>query len=273
MTTKSTVSDTDLKLFINLGNPESIDTSPRADEDENDDIEEGEEDEDEGEEDIEEGEDEEEAEDEDEEDEDIDSLRRSMASGGAPRDPWEAKPVPSTSMSKEDIEYQKTAVLLELDRLRGLGCKLTRDYTVEDNLEDMEYEARRHVLALEEANNINVLKDGLRLFVSGTEYANKKFGPILNLNGFSQSVSNDINAGRYNLTLSKLHRKYFRSPGQTSPELELAFSLMGAAAFHHFQKSYVSNIMPSTNVPNSRSKPIFPPAADDDSDDELPPMI
>ena len=266
---KSTVSDTDLKLFLNLSNPEA---TKGADEEDDDDESTEAEEEEEGEED---GEDEEEdgEEGEDLEEEEDDAPRRSTASRGPcrTRDDDDGFGAPASPMSQEDIDYQKTAVLLELDRLRGLGCKLTREYTMADSLEEMEYESRRHVLMLEEQSNVSVLKDGLRLFVSGTEFANRKFGPFLNLDGFGVSVSNDINAGKYNLTLSKLHRKYFKTPGQSSPEIELAFSLMGAAAFHHFQKSYFQSA--GFAVPKPKM-PAFPAAADDDdSDDELPPSM
>ena len=276
----SAVSNTDLKLFLNLSNPDKVDAEAngRIEEDDEDDGEEGEEGE-EGEYDEEDGEEEEDG----DEDGGLPNLLPSSSSAAPSRAARsrvsqraveeDAAPAPEP-MSPQDIEYHKTTVLLELDRLKAMGCKLTREYTIDDNLEEMEYEARRHVLHLEEQNNVNTLKDGMRLFVSGCEFANGKFGPFLNLDGFSQSVSNDLGAGKYNLTLSKLHRKYFKTPGQSSPEMELAFSLMGAAAFHHFQRSYMNKMMP--NHPSSRraaAPPAFPPAADDDSDEDLPPSF
>jgi hypothetical protein len=264
---KSTVSDTDLKLFLNLSNPEATKGVDEEADDDDESTEADEEDDEEG----EEGDEEDGEEGEDLEEEDDDDAPRHSTASRRTRVPDDGFGAPAASpMSEEDIAYQKTAVLLELDRLRGLGCKLTREYTMADSLEEMEYESRRHVLMLEEQSNVSVLKDGLRLFVSGTEFANRKFGPFLNLDGFGVAVSNEINAGKYNLTLSKLHRKYFKTPGQSSPEIELAFSLMGAAAFHHFQKSYFQSA--GFAVPKPKTMPAFPAAADDDdSDDELPP--
>ena len=176
-------------------------------------------------------------------------------------------------MSREEIDYAKTSVMLELERLRGLGCKLTREYTMHDPLEEMEYEARRHVLMLEEQNSVNTMKDGLRLFVSGMEFANTRFGPFLSLDGFSQSVSGELVAGKYNMTLSKLHRKYFKTPTQSSPEMELAMGLLGAAALHHFQRSHLHKMMPPARASAPSFMPDLPPAADDDSDEDLPPSF
>ena len=278
----STVSDTDLKLFIGLANPEKTNADVGDDDDT-----EGEDGEDEYDEDeLDEVEEERGSdgvpEEEDEEDDEVEEDELPDLSGGRPapsvanstgRFSAAADSPPPVEMSKEELDYAKTSVLLELERLRGMGCKLTRDYGMHDSLEEMEYEARRHVLLMEEQNNVNMMKDGLRLFVSGAEFANGKFGPFLNLDGFSQSFSSELTTGKYNMTLTKLHRKYFKTPVQSSPEMELAMGLLGAAAMHHFQRSYMHKIVPQqrSSASGASFMPNVPPAADDDSDEDLPP--
>ena len=258
----STVSDTDLKLFMGLSNPEKTnhDAEDAHDDEDGEDVLEDESEEEEEEED---GEGADEADEEEEDEDEVEHLPD--LSGDAPSTPAPAHG--ETQMTREEVDYAKTSVLLELERLRGMGCKLTREYTMHDPLEEMEYEARRHVLMMEEQNNVNMMKDGLRLFVSGCEMANSKFGPFLNLDGFSQSVSSELTAGKYNMTLSRLHRKYFKTPVQSAPEVELAMGLLGAAAMHHFQKSYLHKIMPQRPLAPTH----IPPAADEDSDEDLPP--
>ena len=261
---RSTVSDTDLKLFLNLSNPETTNKDePRPEDDDDDDVDGAEDEDDEGDEEGEGEEDDEEGDEEDDE-EDEGGDEEDGAGGRAP------------AMSREEMDYAKTAVLLELERLRGLGCRLTREYTMENaTLEEMEYEARKHVLFLEEKNMVATMKDGLRLFVSGAELANRKFGPFLNLDGFSQSVGNDLTAGKYNLTLSKLHRKYFKTPGTSSPEMDLAFGILSSMAMFHFQRTYVNKLMPGGGG-GAGGMSEFPPLADDDSDDDgedLPPAF
>ena len=271
----STVSDTDLKLFLNLSNPEKTN---REVEDEGEDLgEEGDEGE-EGEE-GEEGYDEEEEEgDEEGDEEDEGGVPDLSGAHGAPRSTVSRTSVVASvapapvEMTREELDYAKTSVLLELERLRGMGCKLTREYGMHDSLEEMEYEARRHVLMMEEQNSVNMMKDGLRLFVSGVEFANGKFGPFLSLDGFSQSFSSELTTGKHNMTLTKLHRKYFKTPVQSSPEVELAMAMMGAAAMHHFQRSYMHKVMPQQRAPPASFMPNVP-AADDDSDEDLPPSF
>ena len=289
----STVSETDLKLYLNLSNDAAAAEAPppREGDDDDDDSVSGDEEgsESASDEEAEEGDDDDEEEAEGGvavDDDDGAPSEASGRNGGGTRPRESAAP---TVMSARDIEYEKTTVLLELDRLEGLGCRLTRRHDMSSSLEEMQYEARRHVLQLEEQSSVNTLKDGLRIFVSGVEFANGKFGPFLNLDNFSQTVNHDITAGKFNLTLAKLHRKYFRTPGDSSPEIELAFSLIGAAAFHHFQRSYVGGAMGGGGGGggSSRSHAFaaggraprrggratgFPPAAsDDDSDEDVPP--
>ena len=269
----STLSDTDLKLFLKLSNPEKTNQEVDDDEAEEADGEEDEEEEEEGEEEEDDGE-------EDEEDDDEAGVpdlsggsRAASRVSAAAASHAGSGVAPAAPMTREEIEYAKTSVLLELERLRGLGCKLTREYTMDDDLAEMEYEARRHVLMLEEQNNVNMMKDGLRLFVSGCEFANSKFGPFLNLDGFSQSFSSELGAGKHNMTLSKLHRKYFKTPVSSAPEMELAMALCGAMAMHHFQRSVMHKIMPAAPARPATHFPNVPPAADDDSDEELPPSF
>ena len=261
----STVSDTDLRLFMGLANQDKINEEPRKDDDVEDVEDDEEDEEEEGEEDDE---DEEDEEDEDEPPHRMTEAPRSVVS--SVRAPREAPPPPP--MTSEETAHAKTAVLLELERLRGLGCRLTREYTMDSSLEEMEYEARRHVLMQEERNMVSTMKDGLRLFTGGMEFANTKFGPFLNLTGFSQVVSTDLTAGKYNLVLMKLSRKYFSTPGvSSSPEAEIAFALLSSAASHHFQRTYMQKMMPQAPARAS----VIPPAADDDSDDDegLPPAF
>ena len=279
----STVSDTDLKLFLNLSNPEKTNRDVEEGEDLGEEDDEGEEENEEGYDDEEEGESEDGDDGDDEEAEDLPDLSGGggggsaygaaarSAAGGASSSVASVAAAP-VEMSREELDYAKTSVLLELERLRSMGCKLTREYGMHDSLEEMEYEARRHVLMMEEQNSVNMMKDGLRLFVSGVEFANGKFGPFLNLDGFSQSFSSELTTGKHNMTLTKLHRKYFKTPVQSAPEVELAMALMGAAAMHHFQRSYMHKVMPQQRAAPASFMPNVP-AADDDSDEDLPPSF
>lgn len=137
-------------------------------------------------------------------------------------------------MSREDELLEKQSVLLELERLeKQHGATLTKRYTMNDNLSDMQFEIRRHLSNVDEANMVKFMSDGMKLMCTGVELANSRFGPFLELEGWASSVTSDM--GRYDSALSKLYRKYWRR-STMSPEMELAFALISSVAMHHFQK-------------------------------------
>ncbi len=163
----------------------------------------------------------------------------------------------------EDIILEKQSVLLELERLRQRGLRLTKDYTLNDNLTDMQFEMRRHLLFMDEMNAISFMKDAMRLGFTGIELANNKIGPFLDLDGWSSQISSDI--GKYDHALSKLYKKYWKRRTSTSPELELAFGIIGSMGMHHFRKKMgntplggMMGSMPSSmNAPAMGSMPPF----------------
>lgn len=133
----------------------------------------------------------------------------------------------------EDEILEKQSVLLELERLENHnGVRLTKRYTLDDNLADMQFEIRRHLSNIDEANMVKFMGDGLKLMCNGAEMANSRLGPFLELDGWAGSVTRDM--GRYDSAFSKLYRKYWKR-SSISPEMELAFALIGSMAMHHFQ--------------------------------------
>ena len=117
----------------------------------------------------------------------------------------------------------------------------------------------------------------MRLALTGIELTNNRVGPFLDLDGWSATVSSDIN--KYDNALSKLYKKYWKRKTSTSPELEIAFGIIGSMGMYHFRKKLNSvpiGIMPATNRfndnRNTYQRRNHTNASSDDSDDEsLPP--
>lgn len=157
-----------------------------------------------------------------------DEMLLSPAMGGpAGEDPEDAH-------TWQDIQLEKQAALLEIDRLRKQqGVKISRNFTMRDHLSDMQFEIRRHLTTIDEANMVKFMSDGMRLACTGIELANSKLGPFLELDGWAMDVTSDMT--RYESALTKLYRKYWRRSSM-SPEMELAFALVGSLAMHHFKR-------------------------------------
>ena len=99
---------------------------------------------------------------------------------------------------------EKQNVLMDIERLKMQGIQFSKQYTVDDPIEDMQYEIRRHMLHMEEMNNMNMMRDGMRMLCTGIEMLNGKF-KLMELNGWSQDVCSDMT--KYDTALSKIYRK------------------------------------------------------------------
>jgi len=139
----------------------------------------------------------------------------------------------------EDLLLEKQSVLLELERLRGQGATLSKQYTLMDRIEDMEFEVRRHLLNAEERRSVEFVRDSMRLMFTGVEIANGKLGPFLDLDGWAADVGKDIN--KYDSALSRLNRKYWRRSAM-SPKMELAVGVLGSMGMFHFQKRVMGGV-------------------------------
>ena len=167
-------------------------------------------------------------------------------------------------MSPDDLMLEKQSVLLELERLKAQGLTLSKQYTVDDNLADMQFEIRRHMMHIDELNSISFMKDGLRLVFTGIETANRSLGPFLELDGWGASASAELSTHKYDATLSKLFRKYWRQGGSSPPEMELAMAVLGSMGSYHFKNKFFSSS-------GKRHAPSIPIVQDDSDDDEEAP--
>lgn len=169
--------------------------------------------------------------------ESISSVRQARRATPAPNMPSvpPMPPMPPGRDSPDDM-LAKQSVLLDLDRLRLRGVRLTREYTIADNLEDMTFELQRHLSHIDEESTVSMMRDVVRVMCTGIEMGNARFGPWLELDGWSTEVCSDI--GRFDPALSGLYRKYFRR-GTSSPEMQMVTALAGSVSVYHLKKKFL----------------------------------
>lgn len=136
---------------------------------------------------------------------------------------------------------EKQSVLLDLERLKLQGISLSKEWSMHDRLDDMQFEVRRHLLHLDEQNTVTMMRDGMRLACTGLEMVSQRFA-ILDLSGWSNEVCCDMN--KYDSALSRLYRKYWRRGYSNSPEMEIAMGIIGSMGMHHFRQKFSSHMMP-----------------------------
>jgi hypothetical protein len=209
-------------------------------------------------------------------------------------DPTSSKTEPSSSHNKselslhksEDEELTKRTILLDLQQLRlNTNIKLTKEWSMDDKLDDMLFELRRHTLALDEQSNVHMMHDYLRLAVLGIERLNCKFG-LLDLEGWGDEVLDDLHS--HDANLARIYRKYWRRGASTTPELDIALALVGSMGKYHFKRSLAKQMLKNTRThqsfrqqqPQDRGgggggggRAASGRAADSSSEDEAPPNV
>jgi len=186
----------------------------------------------------------------------------------------------NTSQMQEMEILEKQQVLMDMERLKMQGVTLSKNWTLNDRLDDMQFEIKRHMLHIDEMNNINMMRDGMRLMCSGFEMMNARLG-LLELDGWAAEVTKDM--GKYDNALGRIYRKYWRKTTQSSPEMEIAMGVIGSMGMFHFKQKMQNKMFKKpTHVPPPREPkmPSYRPPkqpqskeeSDSDSDDEdLPP--
>ena len=164
---------------------------------------------------------------------------------------------------------EKQTVLLDMERLKMQGVKLTREWGVDDSLDDMQFELKRLMLHVDETNNINMMRNTLQLACTGIEMLNTRMG-VLDLQGWSEEVCRDMN--KYDRSLGRIYRKYWRKSHSNNPEMDILLGLVGSAGTFHFRKSFTKQMMrpaAPSRAARTRAKP--PRDASDSEEEGLPP--
>ena len=139
------------------------------------------------------------------------------------------------SEQADDDTVEKQAVLIQLNQLQRDGVVLSRHFTMDDSLGDMTFELNR-IQSNGMADNFAVLATtGMQVAMSVMEGANRKWGPVLRLDGLADTVRQ--NQSSYHTAFTQIYRKRFSGGRQLSPEMNLAFLVGGSALMTHFGQS------------------------------------
>ena len=168
-------------------------------------------------------------------------LREEVRPPPPPSPPREEARPPSFEASPPlDDEDSRRAVLLDLRQLEMSGAKLSKEWTMHDSTQDMMLELRRVTLSMDEASNVNMMKDGLKLALTGIEMVNARFG-LLDLEGWSSEACKTLN--KHDANLARIYRKYWKRGRSSSPEMEIAMSLIGSMGMHHVKRKMSKQLL------------------------------
>ena len=158
-----------------------------------------------------------------------------------PVDPEKVAPT-GPQMSKEELLKEKFKYLRKLETLESKGVNLTKKYTMESPLAEMQGEYEMIMEEKQKSNSIKFSGNMLMAVINAVEFLNSKFDPFdIKIDGWSEQVQENLTD--YDDVFGELFEKY-KSKATMSPELKLLFQLGGSAMMVHMTNTMFKSAMP-----------------------------
>jgi len=146
------------------------------------------------------------------------------------------------TMSREELLREKFNYLRKLEGLEQKGVTLTKKYTMDSDLAEMQGEYEMIIAEKERTNSVKFQGKMLMAAVTGLEFLNNKIDPFdVNLDGWGEQVNENVSD--YDEIFAELHEKY-KSKAKMAPELKLLFQLGGSAIMVHMTNSMFKTAVP-----------------------------
>lgn len=158
-----------------------------------------------------------------------------------PMNPDKAVPLES-KMSKEEMLREKFKFLRKLEGLEKKGVELSKKYTMESPLQEMQGEYETIMEEKTKQNSVKFQGNMLMAIINGIEFLNGKFDPFdIKLDGWSEQIQENVTD--YDDVFGELYEKY-NSKVSMSPEIKLLFQLGGSAMMVHMTNTMFKSAMP-----------------------------
>jgi len=145
-------------------------------------------------------------------------------------------------LTPEETLLEKFKVLRKLEDVERKGAKLTKKYSMESPLAEMQGEYEMIIAEKERSNSCKFQGKMLMAAITGLEFLNNKFDPFdVKLDGWAEQVNENIDD--YDEIFGELHEKY-KSKAKMAPELKLLFQLGGSAIMVHMTNTMFKSSLP-----------------------------
>ncbi len=142
----------------------------------------------------------------------------------------------ATRMNPDEERKKKIDLINKLNRLETKGYTLSKHFSMDNTLEEIQLEYDRLVDAKNLEASIRFQRQCLMGVVTGAEFLNGKFNPFdWQLEGWSESVHENIED--YDEVFEELYDKY-KGRGNMPPEAKLLMTLVGSGFMFHMSNSF-----------------------------------
>jgi Family of unknown function (DUF5767) len=151
----------------------------------------------------------------------------------------------ATRLSAEEERKKKIDLINKLNRLESKGYNLTKRFTMDNALDEIQVEYDRLVDAKNLEASLRFQRQCMMGVVTGAEFMNSKFNPFdWELDGWSESVHENIED--FDEVFEELYDKY-KGRGNMPPEAKLLMSLVGSGFMFHMSNSFFRSKMANTD--------------------------
>jgi hypothetical protein len=158
-----------------------------------------------------------------------------------PMNPDQTMPSGPT-MSKEELLREKFKYIRKLEALEKKGVELSKKYTMESSLTEMQGEYETIMEEKSRQNSVKFQGNMMMAVINGIEFLNNRFDPFdVKLDGWGEQINENITD--YDEIFGELYEKY-KSRASMAPELKLLFQLGGSAMMVHMTNTLFKSAMP-----------------------------
>lgn len=149
-------------------------------------------------------------------------------------------------MDPEKEKKEKSEVLNKLQRLEQKGFPISKRYTMDNTLDEMNQEYARLVDARSLEASLRFQRQALMSIVTGMEWANTRFDPFdIKLDGWSEAVHENVED--FDEIFEELYDKY-KERGKMPPEARLVMALAGSGFMCHVSNTFLKSRMASVSA-------------------------
>jgi len=127
----------------------------------------------------------------------------------------------------KELKRLKLDMLRKLGELKQSGVNLSQNFSLDSDLEDMEFEYKLHSDIRAKQNSVKWMSHMLIGLLKGGEILNDNYNPFdIKLTGLSDKVSTDIT--NYYTVLGEIYEKYNQPGKEMDPVFKLLFMISGS---------------------------------------------
>ena len=149
--------------------------------------------------------------------------------------------IPYERLDEQTKLMKKMELYAEILSIKKTGIKLTKDYSLQSNYNDMLFEVNYWRNYQKKKDAVNIGKNFMINAITALEFLNESYDPFgFKLKGWSEQM--DLNKDSYDGVFGELYEKYKKTGKKMEPEIKLILMIGASAASFHASKKMAESL-------------------------------